>query len=701
MVLENPHPWKKPTGPSKDYRACIEFLEQLRPGGPWALTAILPDGPTATETFSDENGVIAFIRKHDGKRNLYFTINPTRGPITSKALRLDITAIEYLQADLDPEADETPEQAKDRYLTALTNHQPPATIIIDSGNGIQALWRLAEPVQLGELVNKDFTDNDKHTIRNIESRTKALIIKLGCRDASTFEINRIFRLPGTTNIPNRVKKEKGRVECPTKLIRFNAILHGLDQFPPLPSDHRQHATPPGNGGNTPLTSANEVFKRLPAGLKKLVASQPYEGEDSSETAASVINQLQVKGFPDAEIKLLFESHPQGIGKRYAHGKSLQSDLDRLRQKFQPETKAKISTIIRASDIQMRAKRWLWRGHLLKGALELLTGTPGLGKSQVQINLIASVTAGLPWPDGQPPSEPMNVIMLTAEDTLADEVAPRLVAAGADLKRIFIFNKIRLGGKDRMFLLQEDLEELEKNVLEIGQVALVTIDPITAYMGGKMDSHKATEVRSQLGPLKDFAERADVSVSAITHPAKHSGSKAIDQFIGSQAFVAAARIGHICVQQFDDAEEGEERVPTGWVLFAHAKHNPSKKMATLRYQIEELPAGNDPSTNELILAPRAVWDQSPVDMTADEAVAAASNLPGLRQRNRDQDLLQNLLMDILKDGPQKAIQVGETVKASGYSKKQYQTARQKLGVIATQTADGWILELPATRLTIVK
>jgi hypothetical protein len=57
----------------------------------------------------------------------------------------------------------------------------------------------------------------------------------------------------------------------------------------------------------------------------------------------------------------------------------------------------------------------------------------------------------------------------------------------------------------MFLLNEDLEELERMIRHIGDVRLITIDPITAYMGGKVDSHRATDVRGQLGPLADLAE----------------------------------------------------------------------------------------------------------------------------------------------------------------------------------------------------
>ena len=84
---------------------------------------------------------------------------------------------------------------------------------------------------------------------------------------------------------------------------------------------------------------------------------------------------------------------------------------------------------------------------------------------------------------------------------------------------------------RQFLLAEDLDKIDRNIGEIerrlgGTVGLITMDPITAYMGGKIDAHKVTEVRSQLGPLKDFAERANIAVSAVTHPAKNPGKRAI-------------------------------------------------------------------------------------------------------------------------------------------------------------------------------
>ena len=56
----------------------VEFLQQLRPEGPWVLTAIIPDGSTTTITARNADEVDDFVRKHDGKRNLYYSVNPTR-----------------------------------------------------------------------------------------------------------------------------------------------------------------------------------------------------------------------------------------------------------------------------------------------------------------------------------------------------------------------------------------------------------------------------------------------------------------------------------------------------------------------------------------------------------------------------------------------------------------------------------------------
>jgi|tagenome__1003787_1003787.scaffolds.fasta_scaffold20986081_6 hypothetical protein len=349
-------------------------------------------------------------------------------------------------------------------------------------------------------------------------------------------------------------------------------------------------------------------------------------------------------------------------------------------------KPKDFALVCAKDVIMRPKQWLWTGHLLRGAQELLSGIPGLGKSQVQINYVACVTAGLAWANGEKATTPGNVIMLTAEDVLDQEVVPRLIAAGADLSRVHILKCIKANGKDRQFLLGEDLDVLERTVAKVGDVALITIDPITAYMGGKIDSHKTTDVRSQLGPLKDFAERTNIAISTITHPPKSSSQRAIDHFIGSQAFIAAGRLGHVCLEEFSGEEDQKNK--TGRILYVHAKHNPYILMPTLAFRVSETIVGQD-DLRENIAAPRVVWDKEPVNITADEAVRAASGGGTGKKERGAQGEVKKFLREILADGERVPVKkIFEEGAKRGFSEKQIDTGKYKVGAQSVQTADGW-------------
>ena len=205
---------------------AINFLEQLRPGGPWVLTAITPDGPTITITAHSASEVDLFVCEHNGKRNQYYSVNPTRMPMSKKAAKKDIAAVEYLLGDLDPRNDETSEAAKARYSEQLNgDFEPKATAIVDSGNGIQCLWKLNPSIPLNNA--------SEFVIADVEARSAALMLRLGAK-AGTQNIDRILRLPGTINLPNKAKLKAGRVPCPTKLIAFNGARYSLDAFPPPP-----------------------------------------------------------------------------------------------------------------------------------------------------------------------------------------------------------------------------------------------------------------------------------------------------------------------------------------------------------------------------------------------------------------------------------------------------------------------------------
>jgi predicted P-loop ATPase len=242
---------------------ALSFLEQLRPGGPWVLTAIIPDGLTETITARSPHDARRFVRKNDGKKNLYYSVNPTRTTRITKASKLDIAVIEFSFVDLDPQPNETAEIAKIRYLAGLEKFEPAPTAIIDSGNGIQALWRLSEPIMLPNPVavtapkkgepKKVYTPETQAVIVDAERRVKVLMETLGSV-AGTQNIDRILRLPGTTNLPNAKKVKNGRDACPTRLIKFNEATCKLDDFPTesslRPGNDKADDTTTSTGGTT-------------------------------------------------------------------------------------------------------------------------------------------------------------------------------------------------------------------------------------------------------------------------------------------------------------------------------------------------------------------------------------------------------------------------------------------------------------------
>jgi hypothetical protein len=470
-------------------------------------------------------------------------------------------------------------------------------------------------------------------------------------------------------------------------------------------DHFTLTDVPGVRPTEPIVSLDDARLMLPDDIRHMIvtATPPADKPHLKDGRGHcyVVGYLVRHGLSNAQIKAVYRLGRIQDGPAHISSRGFDGYLDRTIAFCRQCEKAKVESVgaeqsgvvlVRASDVVIRPHDWLWIGHLLRGALELLTGIPGLGKSQVHCSMVACATTGRPWPDGTGLTEPVNVIMVTAEDTRDQDITPRLMASGADLNRVLFLKCIKTDHKRRQFLLAEDLDLIERAIRKVGQVGLITIDPITAFMGGKIDSHKTTEVRSQLGPLKDFTERTNVAVSAITHPAKNPGRNAIDHFIASQAFIAAARIGHVCIKEMAIDEATGENKPTGRILFANAKNNPSVIMPTLAYRVVSTDIGPD-SHGQVIATSHVVWENEPVNITADAAVAAMS---GSGSKDEVQAEIRKFLQGMLTgDEPVPAKKIFEEGKSLGFSEKQIRTAARKLRVAMDKSdfKGGWVWSLP--------
>jgi hypothetical protein len=328
----------------------------------------------------------------------------------------------------------------------------------------------------------------------------------------------------------------------------------------------------------------------------------------------------------------------------------------------------------AAEIKPEKVDWLWEQRLPLGKCVIVAGEGGLGKSMALAWIAATVSRGKQWPCGEGQSRRGSVIILSAEDDAADTIVPRLMAAGADLSKVHILEAVRTEDDKghRSFNLQLDLPELEKKIAELGDVVLVIIDPITSYLG-KVDSHKNAELRSVLEPLGKMAARRHVTVIANTHLSKAIGGSANSRVIGSVAFVNQARAAFIVSA---DPEDNGKR------LFIPSKTNLGKPRDGLAYRIADTTL-LDPD-GSVIWAPYVKWEDAPVTMSADEAMAA--NAGGVEGRSALEEA-KRLLTELLANGGMAAKEVKEAASAHMISGPTLRRAKSAIGVKVSREGFG--------------
>lgn len=320
-----------------------------------------------------------------------------------------------------------------------------------------------------------------------------------------------------------------------------------------------------------------------------------------------------------------------------------------------------------ADVRPEPVTWLWPGRLAAGKLALLVGDPGLGKSWITLDIAARVSAGRSWPDAAPAAAPAHVLLLSAEDGLADTIRPRLDALGADLTRVHHLAVLRAGEHERAIQLT-DTAALKQAIAETG-ARVLTIDPMSAYLGST-DSHRDAEVRGLIAPLAALAERTSVAILGVMHLNKGAQRPAMYRAIGSIGFAAAARI---VLAVAADPERDDRRI------VAPVKSNLSARPAALAYTLAD---------------GRLTWDADPVSDVDVDALLSGPALDRAERREADA-----WLRDLLADGPMQSREIHSAALEAGLAWRTIERAKRRLGIEAELVGYGtdgrWYWRLPHT------
>lgn len=229
-------------------------------------------------------------------------------------------------------------------------------------------------------------------------------------------------------------------------------------------------------------------------------------------------------------------------------------------------------IVRASDVRIEPVRFLEPERVPLGAVTLLVGDPGLGKSTWSCLTAARTTTGANGDAG-------TVLMANAEDS-PKVIAARLAAAGAALSHVEFFDVATEDEEGRPFELPGDVPELEVRARDSG-ARLVVLDPLTAFLSDKVNTKSDHSIRRALVSLSKMAERLDIAVIVVAHLNKSVGTNPLYRVGGSIGIVGGARSCLLFTRDPDDpdGEQGDRRA------LGHVKSNWGKEAETLIYRHE--------------------------------------------------------------------------------------------------------------------
>jgi len=316
------------------------------------------------------------------------------------------------------------------------------------------------------------------------------------------------------------------------------------------------------------------------------------------------------------------------------------------------------------DVEESNPQFLAYPYIVKGALTVLDGNMGQGKSTFTCAIAAAVTTGKP-PPFVDDIEKGSVLFMSAEDDPSRVLKPRLMQAEADV------SKVRF--QQEPFSLDERGLALLRQELSANTPALVVIDPIIAFMKEGADGNKATETMHFMVQIDQLARDFDTAILIVRHLRKARADHAMHQGIGSISISARVRSGLILAPHPDDPRLR---------AVAHAKSNYAEPGPTIVFEMQS----TGPRSH-----PRVKWHACEPELTVGELLAPPEAERGRPPRERD--TATAWLESMLRKGPVKKKVLDGWAKEEGVSLPTLRRAGEALGVVKSKDGKASVWALP--------
>lgn len=273
---------------------AIDFLRSWKTGGPWILCGFSEDSPEMPQRSFAEDEVQVMSEWIEqlaaDKFNIYFQVNTCRPGLNKKALKADVISVDWFHVDVDPLSGKPLHAEQTRILNELVNpHKlglPVPTVTLFSGGGYQAFWRLAEPILL---------DGTPTAIEDAERYNQQIALML--RADNCHNVDRIMRLPGTINWPNKKKRERDQEPILAELVEADwSLVFQLTDFVQMPKRQDQSGGISGGANRPTVDIPSGNVRRVPLDELGSVLSQ-YGYTDEDRMQGVIMHGEDLDGVP--------------------------------------------------------------------------------------------------------------------------------------------------------------------------------------------------------------------------------------------------------------------------------------------------------------------------------------------------------------------------------------------------------------------
>jgi len=308
-------------------------------------------------------------------------------------------------------------------------------------------------------------------------------------------------------------------------------------------------------------------------------------------------------------------------------------------------------------IKSKKTNWLIQDILPIGGITIIGGDPGTGKTTVALNWASHVTRGkdLRSSCGITCESSGIVLIWSSEEAAEDSIKPRLEAQYADVTKVGFIEGTIINKKEEIFFnpaqdmpkLSDAIKEIEASTKE--KIKLIIIDSIADVLSG--DSHKNTDARKCLIPLKQLAEKHQLAIIGISHLTKNSPNreeKPLKRIQGAIAVTAVSSMVYITEKTDNKDPENSNFLEQRYVI-AIAKNRYGLNENGYYYHLESAKVGEDIDTFMLVWDKKAIGTATELIGPPKQTFTSGDTKRGAKGETK-RDQVNKYIIDNLKDNP---------------------------------------------------